>query len=162
MEAMQGRGSKKQALKAWAKASAICIVASPAILCIWELIESSNSKPVGSATAQIGLFLAVAGIAAGVHFLTFILIGIPIFLHFYSRPQSVLWRWFPGVLVGTVIGITAVPLVLSVIYSRPLSKDLIQSALAGGLYGGVTALASLVNRPNVEQAGATCKQSAAN
>jgi len=71
MEAMQGRGSKKQALKAWAKASAICIVASPAILCIWELIESSNSKPVGSATAQIGLFLAVAGIAAGVHFLTF-------------------------------------------------------------------------------------------
>lgn len=148
---MQARRPKKRALKAWAKSSAICVIASPAIFFVWDLVESSSSRAVGSASARIGLFLALAGIAAGVHFLAFLLIGLPMFLHFYSLPDSALWRWVPGILTGTIIGVVSVPLVLSVIYSRPLTLGLLESVLAGGIYGGISAFACLLNRPNVEQ-----------
>jgi ABC-type transport system involved in multi-copper enzyme maturation permease subunit len=148
---MPAQKPNKRALRAWAKSSVICLVASPAIFLLWDLFESSPSHGVGSASAQIGLFLAVAGIAAGVHLLAFLLFGLPMFLSFYSLPDSVLWRWMPGVLTGTIIGIASVPLTLSVLYSRPFTQGLLESALAGAIYGGITALACLLNRPNVEQ-----------
>ena len=150
---MQKEGLQKQALKAWAKASAICVVASPAIFWVSSLFEPPDPDPIGSASAQFGLSLAVAGIAALVHFLAFLLIGLPLFLRFYSRPLSALWRWFPGILTGTLIGFVTVPLVLSVLYSRPVTDNMLQSSLAGGVYGGITALACLLNRPRVEQDG---------
>lgn len=144
-----------RAFGAWAKASAVCLIASPLIFFVWDLFESSSSQPTGSKSAQIGLFFTVAGIAAAVHFLAFLVIGLPLFLRFYSRPEFPLWRWLPGIITGTMIGIISVPLVLSVLYSRPPTEGLLQTAFAGGLYGSLTAIACLLNRPNVEQTGAT-------
>lgn len=127
---------------------------------IWEVFESGTSGGIGSASAQIGLFFVIAGIAAAVHFLVFLAIGLPLFLRFYSRPTSPFWRWLPGIITGTTIGIVSVPLVLSVLYGRPLT-ELLHTAFAGGLYGSLTAIACLLNRPSVEQAGATNRLPAA-
>ena len=151
---------KRDALKAWARSSLACIFASPVILFMWELFESGTSGGIGSASAQIGLFFGIAGIAAAVHFLVFLVIGLPLFLRFYSRPTSPFWRWLPGIITGTTIGIVSVPLVLSVLYGRPL-PELLHTAFAGGLYGSLTAIACLLNRPSVEQAGATNRLPAA-
>lgn len=150
-KSMQSGGPKSRTLKAWGRASAICVVASPAILLVWDLFESRASDPIGSTTARIGLFLAIAGIAACVHFLAFLLIGLPLFLRYYSRPKSPLWRWLPGILTGTIVGIATVPMVLSLLYGRSIADSFLESAMAGGLYGSVTALACLLNRPSLKQ-----------
>lgn len=147
---MQAEELKKRTFKAWLKASAICIVASPAIFVAWDLFESPASLSRTYTTGQISLFLAIAGIGAGVHFLAFLLIGLPIFFRFYSRPKSALWRWLPGIITGMVIGGVTVPLVPFMLNNRPLTEGLLQTFLMGALYGGFTAWACLLNRPNVE------------
>jgi amino acid transporter len=88
--------------------------------------------------------LAISGIAAAVHFLAFLLVGLPLFFQFYPRPESRLWQRLPGMMLGLVIGCVSV---LCVLYQRPLTCALGQSIFAGGVYGLATAWACLMNRP---------------
>ena len=145
---------KRTALRAWARSSWICIPASPAILIIWELFESGVSEGVGSAFSQIGLFFAIAGVAAVVHFLAFVAVGLPLFFRFHPAPGSRLWKWPSGIAIGVVIGASLLPFVLAILYGRPIDYALTETAAVGALYGGITAIACLLNRPNVEQVGA--------
>jgi amino acid transporter len=74
--------------------------------------------------------LAISGIAAAVHFLAFLLVGLPLFFQFYPRPESRLWHWLPGMMLGLVIGCVSV---LCVLYQRPLTCALGQSIFAGSM-----------------------------
>ena len=62
----------------------------------WEFHEGEFS--VGKIWAQWQLNLGVFGMAMAVHFLAYAVTGLPLFLVFYRRPSSPLWR-FPVVLV---------------------------------------------------------------
>lgn len=154
---------KRNALKAWAKSSWICIAASPVVLLVWELFESGASEGIGSASAQKGLFFAISGVAAVVHFLAFIAFGLPLFLRFHPAPNSRLWRWPSGIAIGVMIGASSLPIVLALLYRRPIDYRLIETAGGGAFYGGITAMACLLNRPNVKQDGrgqpAACPES---
>ena len=153
---MEAKGQIKKALRAWTKASVICVISSPAIFLVWDMVESPHSALRTS--SQIGLFLAVSGIASLVHFFAFIAIGLPIFLRFYSQPESLLWRWLTGILTGIMIGSISAPSVLPLIFNRPFTQDFMQSIFVGGLYGCITALACLTNRPDIEQDAALKQQ----
>jgi H+/Cl- antiporter ClcA len=142
---------KRDALKAWAKSSFVCIVASPAIFMIWELLESGPPGGGNLTSAQIGLFLAISGVAAVTHLLAFTVFGLPLFLRFHREPSSRLWQWPFGIVVGLIIGTLAVPFVPALAWGRPIGQGLIEGATMGALYGTVTAIACLLNRPNVEQ-----------
>ena len=48
-------------------------------------------------------------------------------------------------------GALSLPALLALLYSRPISYDLFETAVGGAFYGGITAIACLLNRPNVEQ-----------
>jgi len=145
---------KRSALKAWARSALVCIVASPVILLVWGLLKSGTSGGIGSVSAQVGLFLAIAGVAAVVHFLAFIAFGLPLFLRFYPAPRSRLWRWPSGIAIGVMIGVLSLPVLLALLYSRPIGHGLFETAVGGAFYGGITAIACLLNRPNVEQGSA--------
>ena len=142
---------KGSALKAWARSALVCIFASPVILLTGKLLGSGSSGGIGSVNAQVGLFLAIVGVAAVVHFVAFIAFGLPLFLRFYPEPCSRLWRWPFGVAIGVVIGVLSLPVLLALFYSRPIGHGLFETAVGGTFYGGITAIACLLNRPKVEQ-----------
>lgn len=52
------------------------------------------------------------------------------------------------------IGALSLPVVLALVYSRPIGNGLFEAAFGGAIYGGITAIACLLNRPKVEQVGA--------
>ncbi len=130
----------------------VCIVASPAILLIWELFESNTSGGMSLTSAQVGLFFAISGVAALTHFLAFIVFGLPLFLRFYRVPYSRLWRWPFGLVIGAIIGASSVPFVPALAWGHSIDHELLQTAALGAFYGAVTAIACLLNRPDVEQA----------
>jgi hypothetical protein len=138
--------SKRNALKAWARSSLVCIVASPAILLMWALFEPSTFSGMSLTSAQVGLFFAISGVAAVVHFLAFIVFGLPLFLRFHREPYSRLWRWPFGIAIGAIIGGLSLPIEPALAWGRPIDYGL-ESVALGAFYGVVTAIACLLNRP---------------
>lgn len=118
---------------------------------MWELFEAGPPKSMNWTSAQIGLFFAISGVAAVTHFLAFTVFGLPLFLRFYREPYSRLWQRPFGIAVGLIIGTLAVPFVPALAWGHPIGQGLIEGATMGALYGTVTAIACLLNRPNVEQ-----------
>ncbi len=144
--------SKRNALRAWTRSSLVCIIASPAIFLIWDFFESGTSGVMNSLSGQLGLFLVISAVAAVVHYSAFIALGLPLFLRFHRKPYSRVWRWPFGIAIGATIGILTVSFVPALAWGRPVDHTLFESAAMGALYGAVTAIACLLNRPNVEVA----------
>jgi len=140
---------KKSALKAWARSSWVCIVASLVIFPIWDFFESNTSRVTSLSSAQLGLFFFVSGVAAVIHFLAFIAFGLPLFLRFHREPCSRLWQWPYGIAIGATIGTLSVSFVPALAWGRPIGHALYESAFMGALYGTVTAIACLLNRPKM-------------
>jgi len=88
-----------------------------------------------------------------IHFLAFLVFGLPLFLLFHPKPGSRLWRWPFGIAIGAIIGVLSLTVVLALAYSRPVNQELF-GTVGGALYGSITAIACLFNRPNFEQVGA--------
>ena len=135
------------AIKAWAKSSLVCLVASPFIYLIIVLFEYPNLfEKLNSASPasfnNLVICLCISGVASVVHFLAFMVIGLPMFLKFYSRADVLLWKWSSGSVIGAKIG----GLLLS-----PFMIADPKNIFLGLGYGMITAWACLINRPDAAQ-----------
>ena len=140
--------SNKKAMKAWAKASVVCIIASPLIFSIGTLLFEANlferigSKSFRQILYYLKLMIAFSCVAVVGHFTAFAILGIPIFVKLYPNPNSLLWKWSAGSITGAILGGVTLPLVF-------LEPDP-RLAFIGVIYGMITAWACLLNRPDVE------------
>lgn len=88
------------------------------VLFLWNISEGERSAPLRS-------FVVVAAIAAGIHFLAFLMIGLPIFLRYHRFPQTTVWKWREGLVSGTLIGMAMVPLVMGMFYGGRIMNALV-------------------------------------
>ena len=144
---MKTEGSFQTSVRASQKASLVCLVASPLIMAIWELLEFSRASSTGSTVAQVAQFFVMAGIAATFHLIAFIVLVVPLFIYFYRDPESYLWFWRYGLPFGAVVGAVTVPFVVSILYQMPFAQEVGSTASAGCLYGLLTSASCLLNRP---------------
>lgn len=94
--------------------------------------------------------LIVAGVALLVHLVAYLVTGLPIFLRCFRNASSSIWRPQVGVPVGALLGVLGM-LFLGLLLRRsadPLENPALY--LLGGGYGVVTAIAALIQRPNLQ------------
>lgn len=89
--------------------------------------------------------LYVVGIYEAVHLLTYLVIGMPLFLYFWPRIESLVWRIHFSLPIGFMLGYLGM---LSFFYIFSgfdfswIDKGALIGCLFGGLYGLFTALAA--------------------
>jgi ABC-type phosphate/phosphonate transport system permease subunit len=70
-----------------------------------------------------------------VHFLAYLVTGLPLFAYFWKHPDSLLWKLPNAIFAGTFIG-AVVPLVLTGF----ASSDVGPACVLTGFYGAITAV----------------------
>lgn len=92
---------------------------------------------------------AAFGIATLIHFLAYVVTGLPIFLCQYGQPHSRIWMPTVGIPLGAVLGVIAI---LSLFSPFDTGEPvLLQGSLyvLGGGYGTATAIAAVLQRPTL-------------
>lgn len=85
----------------------------------------------------------ILGITVLVHFIGYLLTGLPLFSYHYKNPGSLLWKPIPGVFSGALLGM----LIVIVLFGEGRLTFQPPVFLVGVAYGTFTALAALRQRP---------------
>jgi hypothetical protein len=91
--------------------------------------------------------LIIAAVALVVHFFSYLVTGLPIFLRCFRNASSLIWTPRGLIPVGILLGMIAVQFVPLLVgnHVNPMSNP--GSYLMGGAYGLMTAIAALRQRP---------------
>ena len=90
-------------------------------------------------------FAIVPFVGVFVHFVSYCVIGLPIYSFFWESRRG-LWTWKIGLPLGTILGAFTLAAFFSIV-SRSVSGDeLALASIVGGLYGLFTAAAAIVSR----------------
>lgn len=82
-----------------------------------------------------------AAIGMGIHFTSYLCMGIPIYILYWEK-NSLIWEWPFAVPLGVILGILALASISLAIHGRFGDFDLI----LGSIYGGLTAIGACWSR----------------
>ncbi|WAC19800.1 hypothetical protein OVA24_00215 [Luteolibacter sp. SL250] len=117
------------ALKAWLKSLPLAL-GVPA-LC-WLFFILSMGKP--------GIHVPyILGLVVGIHLITYLITGLPIFLIYHRRPGEMIWHPAVALTTGTILGGFGFILIFRTIGTEGL--------LIGAGHGFITAIAAWLQRP---------------
>lgn len=138
----------RTSFKAWA-ASLPLALGIPVV--VWGLfwgydeIRSMNQWSWSEFNGQA----AILGIATLIHFLAYVVTGLPVFLCQYGQPHSRIWMPTVGIPLGAILGVITILSLFSAFDGGV--RVLLQGGLyvLGGGYGTATAIAAVLQRPTL-------------
>ena len=133
---------KRSAFVAWA-ASVPLALAIPAV--VWWI---SGVVADGSMKNVNGTFYVIVGFAMGVHLVSYLITGLPIFLIRFKSPESNIWYLPVSLAAGTLIGAGVAFFAFLVISKGSSFTGMWEACLICAGYGFATAIGAWLQRPN--------------
>ena len=132
---------------AWLKSLPVALVLPLPFWIINELVASPSSEKLNS------MFFFVLGIAVLIHGVYFAVLGLPLFLRYYSIPSSPIWHLRWAAFTGASLGVAGFCLTLLLFgFPERILRDP-TTYFAGAGYGLATALAAYLVRPKQSEQG---------
>lgn len=130
---------KRSASVAWLSSLPLALTVPAAL---WTFAYAADGKLI----RNYDFWLAILAISAGVHLVSYLLTGLPIFLCMFRRPDSLIWRLPFGLTIGALLG-AAAPLIMWLMSGGRRDSDLPWQLLICAGYGAITAIAAYRQRP---------------
>jgi hypothetical protein len=133
---------------AWMRSLPIALGVPAFVFLICMLIELALKPSSGGFSL---LFFVMLGASILVHFVSYLLIGFPIFFAFHRKLDSKVWRLSLAIPFGLVVGSVAI---FAVLYGMGYNESALQNPqiyFIGAGYGLITALSACKQRPKANK-----------